>query len=62
MKSNKAPGEDQIMIEAVKLGGRVLLNKIKELFNLCLFNSSVPANWNDILMVLILKKGDSANV
>ena len=62
MKNNKAPGQDQIAIEAVKLGGKTLLEKIKDLFNLCLFNGSVPKNWDDILMVLFFKKGDLADM
>jgi len=62
MKNNKAPGDDQIVIEAIKFGGETLLKSIKKLFNLCLYNASLPRNWNNILMILIHKKGDSADL
>lgn len=58
MKNNKAPGEDQITIEAVKLGGEELLKTISSLFNLCLKHSKIPSKWNNAVTILIHKKGD----
>lgn len=33
MKNDNAPGDDKIVIEAVKLAGEAFLEKIKDLFN-----------------------------
>lgn len=61
-KNNKAPGEDNIVTDAIKIGGQHLLLKIKELFNLCLFNSKVPKNWHNSIVILLHKKGDIAEL
>lgn len=58
MKNNKAPGEDGIVIESVKLGGETLLKSIKDLFNLCLEDGIIPSQWNNAEMILLHKKGD----
>jgi len=58
MKNNKAPGEDGVVIEAVKLGGETLLKWIKNLFNLCLENGIIPSQWNNAITILLHKKGD----
>ena len=62
MKKNKAPGEDNIVIEAVKIGGDRLLENIKELFNLCLHQSETPTRWQNALTILLHKKGDPTDL
>ncbi|XP_045460954.1 uncharacterized protein LOC123671253 [Harmonia axyridis] len=61
-KNNKAPGEDCVVADAVKIGGHCLLRKIARLFNLCLFNSTIPEKWYNAIVILIHKKGDSAEL
>ena len=43
MKNSKVPGEDQIVIEMLKLGEEVIQKKIKELYNKVLILEKVPS-------------------
>jgi len=58
MKNGKAPGEDDIPIEAIKEGGRALLEMITALFNKCLEQTKVPEMWENAIITLLHKKGD----
>lgn len=62
MKNNRAPGQDEVETEAIKLGGPILIKKILELFNLCLQNQKIPISWNDSLTILLYKKGDKTSL
>ena len=42
MKSGKAPGEDQIVAEMIRAGGKIALRKIQEFFNAVLRTETVP--------------------
>ena len=37
-KNNKAPAEDNVVADTIKIGGPRLLKKITVLFNLCIYN------------------------
>ena len=58
MKSSKAPGEDQIAVEMIRAGGEMALRKIQELFKAVLRIETVPKEWKNAIITLILKKGN----
>lgn len=62
MKNGKTPGEDNIVIEAVKDGGEMLLKAITALFNKCLIEAVTPVDWNNAEIVIIHKKGNITNL
>lgn len=61
-KNNRSPGEDNIMSDAIRIGGQSLLEKLRDLFNLCLFNRWIPKGWHDSIVILLHKKGDTADL
>ena len=56
MKSRKAPGKDKIVVEVMRAGDKIALRKIHELFNAALIMETVPKEWENIIITLILKK------
>lgn len=57
MKNGKSPGEDGIVVDAIKLGGIKLLTTLKSLYNECLKKKSTPTQWNNAIITLLQKKG-----
>ena len=57
MNSSKAPGEDQIVVEMIREEGEIALRKIQELFSAVLRTETVPKEWENAIITLILKKG-----
>ena len=57
MKNNKAAGEDQIVMEMLRAGGKTVKSKLKELFNKVLAKEQVPKEWKNAIITLIFKKG-----
>ena len=62
MKSSKASGEDQTVAEMIRAGGELALRKIQELFNAVLRTETVPKEWKNATITLILKKGDKKDL
>jgi hypothetical protein len=62
MKNNKAPGEDEIEIDIVKLAGKEICTHLAKLFTSCLNQRQVPAAWNNAVITLLHKKGDKMDI
>lgn len=58
MKNNKSPGEDDVVIEAVKGSEEELLRAITNLFNKCLEEAKTPSMWNNAIITIMHKKGN----
>ena len=61
MKSSRAP-EDQIVVAMTRAGGEIGLRKIQDLFNTVLRTETVPKEWKNAIITLILKKGDKKDL
>jgi hypothetical protein len=42
MENKKSTGGDEVAIEGIKLGGDILLEKLQNLFNLCVIQKDIP--------------------
>ncbi|XP_018359895.1 PREDICTED: uncharacterized protein LOC108759103 [Trachymyrmex cornetzi] len=62
MKNNRSPSDDEIVIEAIKIGGEIIMKKIETLFNLCLQDATIYYRWNNAVMILLHKKSDKTNL
>jgi hypothetical protein len=58
MKNNRSPGEDSIVAELIKCGGKELIIKIHELINNIWRNEVMPEKWKTGIICPIHKKGD----
>lgn len=58
MKNNKSPGDDGVVIEAIKLGGNEIIQTLAKLFTECIYQGTTPSHWNNAVIVLLHKKGD----
>ena len=56
MKSRKAPGEEQIVVEMIRAGVDIALIKIQGFFKAVLRTEAVPKEWRSVIITLTLKK------
>lgn len=62
MKNNKAPGEDELVIEAVKSAGKSVTKALVLLFNKCLTEGITPSQWDNAIIITMHKKGDPTDL
>jgi len=57
LKNGRAPGEDKITSEMIKLGGTTTMESMKILMNKCLHIGNIPRTWQNVQVILLHKKG-----
>lgn len=62
LKNNKAPKEDLIIGEMLKIGGEVLEKALLVLLNKCLEEGKIFDPWQNAEIILLFKKGDCTNM
>ena len=62
MKRDKAPGEDNITANILKDGGEPIVETLTKFFNRCLTEGRVPSSWRNASVVILHKKGDTADI
>jgi hypothetical protein len=61
LNNSKAPGEDGITAELLKVGEKPILTALQKLFDTVLLEGRTPKAWNRAEVVLFYKKGDSGS-
>ena len=62
LKRNKAPGNDNITADVLKYGGEPIIQMFTNMFNRCLSEGKLPNSWKNASVILIHKKGDTADI
>ena len=62
LKRGKAPGEDNITTAVLQDGGEPSLRRSPRYSTECLSDGRVPSSWKNASVVLIHKKGDTADI
>ncbi|VVC27148.1 Endonuclease/exonuclease/phosphatase,Reverse transcriptase domain [Cinara cedri] len=62
LKNNKSPGDDKIVAELLKLGGKNLTQKLHHLIQQIWIKEKIPQDWNESLICPIFKKGNRKKV
>ncbi|KAH1008179.1 hypothetical protein HUJ05_008760 [Dendroctonus ponderosae] len=58
LKGNRAPGDDGLVIEAIKAGGRCVLQALRRLFTECMLRGITPELWHYAVIIVLHKKDD----
>ena len=58
MKKKKAPGNDQLTTDIIKIGGEEALKQITKIFNAILEQRKIPNEWKEAKMIILHKNGD----
>ena len=61
LKRNKAHGNDNITTNVLNDSGEPIVQMFTNMFNRCLSEGKLPNRWENASMILIHKKGDTAD-
>ena len=62
MKQNKAPGNDKLTCDIIKLGGNEAIKQITKIFNTILKSKKIPPEWKEAKVIILHKKGDMRDI
>ena len=62
LERNKAPGNDNITADILKDGGEPIVQMFTNMFNLCLREGKLSNSWKAASVIIIHKKGDTADI
>ena len=62
LKRNKAPRNYNITAEVLKDGGEPIVQMFTNMFNRCLREGKLQNSWKDASVIIIHKKGDTADI
>ena len=62
MKKNKAPGNDYLTSDIIRLGGEEAILQVVNIFNEILRTRKIPKEWKEAKMVILHKKGDRRDI
>ena len=62
MKKNKAPGNDQLTSDIIRLGGSEAVKQITAIFNNILHTQKIPPEWKEAKIIILFKKGDRKDI
>ena len=61
LKRNKASGNDNTTADVLKDGGEPIVQMFTTMFSRCLREGKLPNSWKDASVIIIHKKGDTAD-
>jgi len=62
MKKGKAPGEDNLTADILRLGGEDTIEILTKLFNKIMELEEIPTQWNEAKVIILYKKGDMKDI
>ena len=62
MRKMKAPGNDGITSDIIKMGGQNTIAYITKAFNNILYSQQIPECWQEAKIIILHKKGDRRDI
>ena len=62
LKNDRAPGQDKITNEILKIFKNELTPAIRDMLNLIMAKEIIPEQWRKVIVILLLKEGDKTDL